>query len=140
MYGTNLNLSDNSQWRIPLGLQLVPAVILAALILLFPESPRWLIDHGKEEEGMRTLAKLHSNGDRTDPWVLAEYDQIVHAIAIEHEHGAKGYRELFNEKSSVRRLVLVAALQASVQMTGVRTSTNTNFPRSKTLADPLFSL
>lgn len=38
-YGTFVGISDanSGQWRIPLGLQMVPAVFLAALILLFPE-------------------------------------------------------------------------------------------------------
>lgn len=31
---------DSRQWRIPLGIQMLPAVLLAALILFFPESPR----------------------------------------------------------------------------------------------------
>jgi MFS family permease len=35
--------TDSKQWRIPLGIQIIPAAILGALILLFPESPRWLI-------------------------------------------------------------------------------------------------
>lgn len=30
----------DSQWRIPLGFQIIPAVILAALTFMFPESPR----------------------------------------------------------------------------------------------------
>uniref|UniRef100_A0A0D2YEP6 Major facilitator superfamily (MFS) profile domain-containing protein n=1 Tax=Fusarium oxysporum (strain Fo5176) TaxID=660025 RepID=A0A0D2YEP6_FUSOF len=107
------------QWRIPLGLQIVPAGILALMILLFPESPRWLIDHGREEEGLKTLAKLHANGNENDPWVQAEYLQIQSAIAHEHELEAKGYRDLFTDRASFRRLFLVTALQASVQMTGV---------------------
>lgn len=108
-----------AQWRIPLALQVIPAGILALLILLFPESPRWLIDHGKEREGLTTLAKLHANGNESDPWVQAEYLQIQSAIAREHELEAKGYRDLFTDRSSFRRLFLVVALQASVQMTGV---------------------
>lgn len=32
--------TSSAQWRVPLGLQIIPAVILGALILLFPESPR----------------------------------------------------------------------------------------------------
>lgn len=119
MYGTNLHLTSSQQWRVPLGLQVVPAAILALMILLFPESPRWLIDHGKEEEGLKTLAKLHANGDQNDLWVQAEYAQIQAAIAHEHEEEAKGYRDLFTDRSSFRRLLLVTALQASVQMTGV---------------------
>ncbi|KAH7016776.1 general substrate transporter [Ilyonectria destructans] len=119
VYGTNKNYHTSEQWRIPLGLQIIPAGILALMILLFPESPRWLIDHGKEEEGLTTLAKLHANGNESDPWVQAEYFQIQSAIAHEHEHAAKGYKDLFTDRSSFRRLFLVTALQASVQMTGV---------------------
>jgi hypothetical protein len=51
--------------------------------------------------------------------VRAEYDQIRDSIEHEHENAAKSYMELFKNKSSFRRLVLVCAIQASVQMTGV---------------------
>lgn len=119
VYGTNLHLTDSTQWRIPLALQVLPSAILALMILLFPESPRWLIDNGKEELGLKTLARLHANGDESDPWVQAEYAQIQSAIANEHEQEAGGYRGLFTNRSSFRRLFLVVALQASVQMTGV---------------------
>lgn len=97
----------------------MPAGILAILILLFPESPRWLIDHGRDDDGLATLARLHARGDMNDPWVLGEYSQIRYAIATEHQQAAKGYRELLTDRASRRRLVLVTALQASVQMTGV---------------------
>lgn len=39
-YGTFINLTNSAQWRLPLGLQMFPAVGLGALIFLFPESPR----------------------------------------------------------------------------------------------------
>jgi hypothetical protein len=68
---------------------------------------------------LRTLAKLHANGNENDPWVQAEYAQIQESITYEHEHEAKSYVELFKNRSSFRRLFLCMALQASVQMTGV---------------------
>ncbi|KAI6780471.1 uncharacterized protein J7T54_002869 [Emericellopsis cladophorae] len=118
-YGTTKNLTGSEQWRIPLGIQVVPAAVLGAMILFFPESPRWLIDHGKEQEGLATLAKLHANGDESNAWVQAEYSQIQTAIANEHELAAKGYMELFKDKVTFRRLLLVCAIQAATQMTGV---------------------
>lgn len=120
-YGTFVGFAptDNAQWRVSLGIQLVPAVILGCLIMIFPESPRWLIDHGRPEKGIAVLAQLHAHGDQSDPWVLAEFDQIQESITYEHEHEAKSYQELVRSKSSRRRLLLSMALQASVQMTGV---------------------
>ncbi|KAL2834554.1 general substrate transporter [Aspergillus pseudoustus] len=120
-YGTYIGFKDtnNAQWEVPLGLQIVPAVFLGLLIMLFPESPRWLIDHGRHEEGLKTLARLHAYGDENDAWVRAEYNQIQETITREHEEEAKSYIELFTNRSSFRRLFLCCALQASVQMTGV---------------------
>ncbi|KIV88047.1 hypothetical protein PV10_08977 [Exophiala mesophila] len=119
-WGTYVNIKDSSaQWRIPLGLQIVPAIFLGALIFLFPESPRWLMDHDRPEQALKTLAQLHSNGNVHEPWVLAEYEQIQESIAHERANEAKSYIELFTSKSSFRRLFLCCALQASVQMTGV---------------------
>lgn len=41
-YGCYTYIADDNtgQWRIPLGIQNVPALILAMLIMFFPESPR----------------------------------------------------------------------------------------------------
>lgn len=103
----------------PLAVQIVPAGVLATLILFFPESPRWLMDRDRHEQALATLAKLHANGNREDTWVLAEYDQIKSAIQDERENGASSFLELFKDRSCFRRLLLAAAIQASVQMTGV---------------------
>lgn len=73
-------------------------MILVALILVFPESPRWLIDHGHKELGLQTLARLHAHGDVDDPWVKAEFAQIEEAITYDHDHEAKSYAELFRSR------------------------------------------
>src|ERR1700754_1311459 len=77
------------------------------------------MDHGKPDEALKILAKLHAHGNEQDPWVMAEYEQVQASIAHEHEFEAKSYLELFRSKSTFRRLFLCCALQASVQMTGV---------------------
>ncbi|CAO2653429.1 Nn.00g028400.m01.CDS01 [Neocucurbitaria sp. VM-36] len=120
-YGTYVGFAptNDGQWRTSLGIQILPAIVLAALIMIFPESPRWLIDHGKVEQGLHNLAKLHAHGNENDPWVQAEFQQIQDAITFDHEHEAKSYIELFKDKSCFRRLFLSCAIQASIQMTGV---------------------
>lgn len=92
---------------------------MALLILLFPESPRWLVEHGKSTEGLQTLAKLHAHGNERDPLVLAEFEQIQQSIQHDRESQRGGYKALFTTRSCFRRLLLTTALQASVQMTGV---------------------
>jgi Sugar (and other) transporter len=111
--------SDSRQWRVSLGIQLIPAGILALLIMVFPESPRWLIDNGQSQKGLQVLAKLRAHGDCDDPWVRAEFLQIEDQITLDHELEAKSYADLFKNRASFRRLFLSVALQASVQMTGV---------------------
>lgn len=118
-YGTFVGYTDTRQWRIPFGIQMVPAALLSLLIFLFPESPRWLIQKGRLDEGLTTLARLHSDGDETDSWVQAEYLQIQEQIALEKEQEAKSLRELFRTKSNFRRVMLACAIQAATQMTGV---------------------
>ncbi|KAI5815028.1 putative MFS sugar transporter [Pyronema omphalodes] len=111
--------SDSRQWRVPLGLQCIPAGILGLLIFLFPESPRWLIDNNKVSEGLQVLADLHAHGNTEDPWVRVEFEQIQESLIFEHDHAAKSWGELVKNKSNFRRIFLCVALQGSVQMTGV---------------------
>ncbi|KAL2858964.1 general substrate transporter [Aspergillus pseudodeflectus] len=121
-YGCEHRWSDTGnsvQWRLPLGLQIVPAIGLASCIFFFPESPRWLIDHDRHEEGLKNLATLHANGNVADPYVLAEFELIKQQVEEEHQHGAKSYKELFANRANTRRIIIACACQASSQMTGV---------------------
>ncbi|CAK7235448.1 hypothetical protein SBRCBS47491_009297 [Sporothrix bragantina] len=118
-YGTFVGFTDTRQWRIPFGLQIVPAALLSMLIFLFPESPRWLIQKGRVDEGLKTLARLHSNHNTQDPWVLAEFQQIQEQVALEKESEARSLSELFRTRSNIRRIALACAMQAATQMTGV---------------------
>lgn len=117
-YGCFTGLTEDARWRVPLGLQIVPTLFLGALIMFFPESPRWLASKGRQEEALRTLAKLHARGDASDPFVTAEFQAIKFAIEDEQMNSSSAIA-LFSSKSKFRRVLLAVGLQASVQMTGV---------------------
>jgi MFS family permease len=36
-----------ASFRIPWGLQMIPAIVLSLGMIFFPESPRWLVDHDR---------------------------------------------------------------------------------------------
>lgn len=62
-YGTNYiggtsEGQSEAAWRIPLALQLVPAVILGCGIIFMPFSPRWLINQGRDDEALTVLSSL----------------------------------------------------------------------------------
>ena len=54
--GTGITQSEAS-WRIPLALQLVPALILGVGILFMPFSPRWLVNQGRDDEALAVLSR-----------------------------------------------------------------------------------
>ncbi|KAH6677962.1 low-affinity glucose transporter HXT3 [Verticillium dahliae] len=45
-------------WRIPFGLQILPALVLGIGMLFFPESPRFYLLRRKEDEALAALAKI----------------------------------------------------------------------------------
>jgi len=46
-------------WRWMLGVQTVPAALYFLLLILVPESPRWLLGKGREESALAALAAVH---------------------------------------------------------------------------------
>ncbi|KAJ1924836.1 hypothetical protein IWQ60_004945 [Tieghemiomyces parasiticus] len=118
-YGTSkMGPDTTATWRIPFGLQMVPAVLLIIGILLMPFSPRWLVDHGKDAQALQVLARLRSHGDECDPAVLAEYEQIKEEVRFERENSVRSYFALLR-KPIRRRLVLGVLIQIFQQLTGI---------------------
>ena len=76
----------------------------------------WLYDHGKHDRAVKALAKLHAHGDEDDPIVLAQMDEIKETSAHEGLYAAKSWAQLFQNKSTFRRLVLGLTIQAATQV------------------------
>lgn len=45
-------------------MQALPSVIQVIFIMFGPESPRWLVGKGREQEALETLAYYHANGNK----------------------------------------------------------------------------
>ena len=116
-YGT-FPIPSTCGWRIPGYLQAAVALINLVFVLFVPESPRYLVAKGRQEEAHDLLAKVHGNGDRNDPLVLAEMQEISHYIKIEIETYGSSWREFFTQKIHRKRLFLLAFIGQGMNWSG----------------------
>jgi SP family myo-inositol transporter-like MFS transporter 13 len=70
-------------WRFMLGLGGVPSVLQLVGLMWLPESPRWLVSNGREDEAREVLRKLRADSSELDAVVSSELDEIVTALESE---------------------------------------------------------
>jgi sugar porter (SP) family MFS transporter len=117
-FGT-FRIPNTWSWRIPSLMQGLPALIQMIGIWFVPESPRWLINKGRDEEALRILAKWHCNGDVDDPLVAYEYQEIREALNIEKEaKDSTSYRSIISTKGNRKRLLVVICIGFFSQWSG----------------------
>lgn len=111
-------------WRFPLAFQLIFIIILFATVPWLPESPRWLIAHGYEDEAFSILADLEDK-DENDPFILAQHREIVFTVQYERENSPR-WIDLLRGKTggkagtcTIRRLLLGAGTQFMQQFAGI---------------------
>ncbi|SEW51531.1 sugar porter family MFS transporter [Chitinophaga arvensicola] len=96
-------------WRGMFLVAVIPAAIFALLLLIVPESPRWLVQYGKPEEALTVLRKISGEED-----ALAELKSIREAAA----QPRGGLSELL--RLPLRKLLALAVvLTALSQLSGI---------------------
>lgn len=98
--------------------QAAPSVIQLVAIWLVPESPRFLIAKGKDEQALKILADAHARGNKDDELVQIEYREIRDTIKLEQEFEGNGWVELFKTKGNRHRLVILVSLGFFSQWSG----------------------
>ncbi|CAE7233119.1 unnamed protein product [Rhizoctonia solani] len=117
-FGT-FRIPSNWSWRIPSALQGLSSVIQLALIWFLPESPRWLISKGRDEEARGVLVKWHAGGREDDPLVALEYTQIKEALALESQTAdSASWLDLFRTPGNRRRIRIIFGIAVFSQWSG----------------------
>lgn len=113
---------SSAQWRVPIAIQIIFAVVMIVGIFFLPESPRWLAAQGREKECLAVICALEDK-EYTDPAVQHTFLGIREAIAIEERKGfnRSPLREIFTQGPSqnFRRVALGVVVQCFQQITGI---------------------
>ncbi|CEJ58099.1 Putative Glucose transporter [Penicillium brasilianum] len=116
--GDTATTYSQSVFRIPWGIQMVPAVLLFIGMTFLPESPRWLARKDRWEECKEVLALVHGKGDPTSPFVQAELQEISDMCEFERRNADVSYLELFKPRM-IHRTFIGIWTQIWSQLTGM---------------------
>lgn len=103
-------------WRFPLAFQMAFAIPIMATIMFLPESPRWLVMKGREEEAREVLQAL-ADAPADDPQLVAEFEDVKETVA---EMSKGSFRDLFEmtDQRELHRVILACAIQMMQQISG----------------------
>ncbi|KAK4107076.1 general substrate transporter [Canariomyces notabilis] len=105
-------------FRLPWGIQALPAVLLFVGLVFLPESSRWLAKKDREDEVKKVLDLVHGKGDPNSPLVLREMEEIRKAVDFERANADVSYLELL-APNMINRTSIGVFTQIWSQLTGM---------------------
>lgn len=100
-------------WRWMLGIEALPAIGYFFALYAVPESPRWLVMHGKDDDARQVLEKLGGKSQGA-----ADLDAVRASLHAETNNVRAPFRELFRPGM---KLVLTIGVSVAIlqQITGI---------------------
>lgn len=99
----------NAEWRFQLAVPALPALLFLLLVLVIPQSPRWLVGKGQVDEAVRVLRQLGS------PHPEHELRDIIASLRL---NDSETHEPLFSRKYALP-LFLVIAMGFFNQFSGI---------------------
>ncbi|KAL0442498.1 UNVERIFIED_CONTAM: putative inositol transporter 2 [Sesamum latifolium] len=107
-------------WRWMLGVAGVPALLQFILMLLLPESPRWLYRKGRKEEAEAILRKIYPSQE-VDAEIQALKESMEKELLEDEASEQVSYVKLLRTTTVRRGLVAGVGLQVFQQFVGINT-------------------
>ncbi len=105
--------TEGHVWRFMFAVCAIPAIFLFFGMLRMPESPRWLVEHGRSEEALEVLETIRSKAR-----AKAEFDPIE-VISEEESQGKIGMSALLSNKWLIRIVAVGFGLSMIQSLTGI---------------------
>ncbi|TFK56383.1 general substrate transporter [Heliocybe sulcata] len=120
--GTYYSSNPSFQWRFPIAVQCLWPLLLVLCSVWIPESPRWLLMQGRNNDAWQIVAKLHSSPEADPDQVYAreEFYQMVKQVEMDSQLWARGggLKQLWTKPSYRTRMCMGFFTQYAAQSTG----------------------
>lgn len=116
-YGCSF-INGTAAFRVPWGLQMIPAILLFIGMCFLPESPRWLARKDRWEDCHAVLTLVHGKGDPNSPFVTRELQDIKDMCEFERNNADATFFELF-KPNMINRTHIGVFTQIWSQLTGM---------------------
>ncbi|CAG9992928.1 unnamed protein product, partial [Clonostachys byssicola] len=97
--------ASNKQWRIPIALQCVPALVLAIGVWWLPESPRWLLLNDRADEAHRIFYQAQPAHNTHEVADNSEFELLQRQIMQEKTYPT-AFSDLFTNPGMRKRTLL----------------------------------
>ena len=111
---TLVGASEAIPWRVSIGSAAVPALIMLALLLRLPESPRWLVKQDDRDAAHDVLERIRPSGYDVD----GELDEMAELAHEEKTAGTRGWAGL-RERWVRPALILGCGIAIFTQLSGI---------------------
>ncbi len=103
-------VASGAVWRWKLGAAVLPAGVFLALLLLIPQSPRWLVQRGRNGEAVDSLARLGAADPRTEMLEIAQFTGGPATVALSWQRHRRPLvlaigLALFNQLSGINAIL-----------------------------------
>jgi sugar porter (SP) family MFS transporter len=113
-----LPAQDDWQWKVPIICQIPLGLILGVGMMFFPESPRWLLVRGKEEEARRSFSTLQNVMPYSDT-VTAQVRDIQQSLEYDRATNAStSWTEIYRGHN-LQRTAISAFILVGLAITGI---------------------
>ncbi|CAI7636822.1 unnamed protein product [Penicillium viridicatum] len=113
-------VNSSVQWRFPVAFQILFAILVTAGALMLPESPRWFVMQGHDQEALQVLAQLNDSSVDADD-VLADFNLMKADLqAMQSIEAGSSWGILFTggKTQNFQRMMIGCSGQFFQQFTG----------------------
>ncbi|KAJ5359443.1 uncharacterized protein N7496_011856 [Penicillium cataractarum] len=117
-YGSQ-NINSTWSWRLPSLLQFIPSLLAIIIVPFIPESPRWLIAHGRNDEALEVLLIMQGKNSTDVQKGNEQLCEIRDTLVREaEEYPRNPWREIISTKGNRRRLLILCTFGPMINMFG----------------------